>query len=135
MTKASQLIDGFTDDLVQGTIESYLLDYGTAKGVPVTELARLLDEIKVGIGKYRYEKDPVKKEDLAEDALANVIAARSSGILKNNPNTIKHIAQERDFYKSQILAQKEIIEELQKQLGTKKQTELPPEKKDFTGFK
>lgn len=115
MKSETQLADEFIEDLVSGDIESYLRDIAL-KGFNWESEGQNLKEFQERIDEYLAEKDSEKKVGLAHEVVLWAVFFRLDAMLRNNPNTTKAIAEQRDFYKSRLTIAEEQLKDYQEKL-------------------
>jgi hypothetical protein len=114
-----QQVDSFIEDLVEGNIESYIAEYmklAVSTNLNIKFYQNLTADLHTLIDEYQKIQTPEEKNQVAIQVLDKIIACRFSALLKNNPNTVKGLVAERDFYKSRTDAAEERVKDLEVKL-------------------
>jgi len=102
MTSAVDLADEFIEALVKGDIESYYPEALKNGNLNANFFGDRLEELQKSIRIYRAEQDVESKKGLAEDVLDGVVGCRLYALVKNNPNNLRQMAEQRDFHKEKV---------------------------------
>lgn len=111
-----ELCDEFIESLIVGDIESHILDAVAKNTIEIKNFEDGLREFRNEIMRFRYQDDPALKAKAAKDAVESILLMRFNGILKNNPNTVKSVAEHRDYYRNRALAAEERVKDLERRL-------------------
>ncbi len=135
----------FVERLINGDIESNfpcLVQIFGASHHIVMKSQLSMEELSKVANSFRQHHDPSDKETVEREAkeIVNLVFdLRLARVFLDNPNRAKHIADERDFYKAQLVLANQIIEEQKRAIEQlkqeKKQTELPPERNGMTAYR
>ena len=119
MKSTLQRVDEFIEGLVEGDIESYLEQYkrqGAATGIPYSQTEELISDLHQDMFGYVTTADEANKMKIADRILNAIFIVRLNGVLKNNPNTVKGLVAERDFYQSRTVAAEARVKDLEDKL-------------------
>jgi len=116
MKTAIQLVDDFVENLIEGNIESYLEAFTQRGTIETSQAEEHLKEFRKAIQVYRLEPVEAAKPQKAEALVNQILHFRLNGLLKNNPNTVKGVIAERDFYKSRATVSEERGKDLEDKL-------------------
>jgi hypothetical protein len=113
--------DEFIENLIAGNVESYLTEFvGIASKTNYNYVAgcqEQLNRIHQLVGVYTsIATTEDEKKKTARNILDVVVHCRLCGYLKNNPNTIKTVAAERDYYRSRTSAAEDRVGDLEQKL-------------------
>lgn len=114
MKSDTDLADEFIESLIIGDIESYYIE--NAQKADMGQFVDALAELREKIMDFRDEKDSSVRAEKAKELVKQTIAFRLDGILKNNPNTIKNVAEHRDYYRNRATAAEERVKDLETKL-------------------
>jgi endonuclease III len=115
-----ELAEDIMENLVLGNIESYITQYIDIAQKTNWNLVQQhqdkLNDLREEIWTYKQAKTPDEKATSATKIVDIMVRCRIAGLLKNNPNTIKAIVAERDFYRSRTEAAEQNAKDLQEEL-------------------
>jgi hypothetical protein len=110
-------VDEFIQRLVEGDIESRLQEYKKGPGITsYTQIDNLMAHFQETLEAYMAEQVETHKKQLAIGLLNMILDLRLKPILMNNPNTVRFVAEHRDFYKSRAVAAEERNKDIEDKL-------------------
>lgn len=112
MKKAVEIVDEIIEELAFGEIESDLLTQAPNTGSGAQGWANAMSKIADAMQEYLAKGEEEDKKELAEKILRDILNLRLVGFLKNNPNSVKQLRAERDFYKERVSLSEADIEKL-----------------------